>query len=578
LRVSRESIRTSVLIIGAGAAGLRTAIELAENKVDCLVVGKRRHGDAHTIMAAGGINSALGTHDAEDTWAIHAADTLREGHMVCDPRAVELLSRQSPERVLELLDWGCDFSLTDSGAIDQRYFGAQSFRRTCFAGDRTGEAILQTLVGRANQLEIRYLDDVLLNRLMKKDERVIGAAGFDVDSGKHVVISAGAVVIAAGGFTSIYSRGTSRMDENTGDAIALALQAGARLRDMEFVQFHPTGMVSPPHWSGRLVTEAVRGEGGRLFNARGERFMERYSPDQMELDARDVVARAIFSELREGRGTDAGGVLLDISHVESGHIRERLPKIVRRFADLGIDITREPMEVAPTAHYGMGGVEIDFETGETGVPGLYAVGEATAGVHGANRLGGNSLAETVVFGRIVGEAIAGGADRLDVHPLDEDAIFRHREDLERLAGAEGDHRVEDLTGELRQALWDHAGIIRSEDSLKQGLGVIASIRDRASRLAVSDPIGGPRHIHTQNLLFMLPVAEAVIRSALHRTESRGAHYRSDHPEESDDWLKTIIVTHVDGSPKLTTKAVPNPSAEVQAALDADHHLDYHHLE
>ncbi|MDQ3183387.1 MAG: FAD-dependent oxidoreductase, partial [Actinomycetota bacterium] len=287
-------VQTDVLIVGAGAAGLRAAIELAREGVDVLVLGKRRHGDAHTVWAAGGINASLGNLDPDDRWEIHAADTIGEGHFVNDPRAVEILAREAPERILELRDWGCPFSLTEDGELNQRYFGAQSFRRTCFAGDRTGEAILGTLVAKAKEEGVSYREDVYVTKLLKSGGRVNGAAGFDMQSGRRLLFGARAVVLAAGGYTSIYRRGSSRPDENNGDATALAYEAGAALKDMEFVQFHPTGMIEPEGMDGRLVTEAVRGEGGRLYNSEGERFMERYSPKHMELDARDVVARANY--------------------------------------------------------------------------------------------------------------------------------------------------------------------------------------------------------------------------------------------------------------------------------------------
>src|SRR6056297_3329644 len=317
-----DRIDISVLVIGAGAAGARSAITLAEQGVDdVLVIGKRNHGDAHTTWARGGINGALGTHDPEDNWAVHAADTLNEGHFLNDPEKVETVAKQMPDRLRELDEWGMEYSRTDDGEIDQRFFGAQSFRRTAFAGDHTGESMLNTLVDRAQELEIPYRENVMITKLLSDGEQVHGAVGCDMDSGRFVLFNTGSIVLAAGGYAAIYNRHTSRDDENNGDGPALALDAGASLMDMEFVQFHPTGMVGGRYgeeWDGRLVTEAVRGEGGRLFNADvsageasggpgeaaspgGERFMERYSPAQMELDARDVVARAIDREVREGR-------------------------------------------------------------------------------------------------------------------------------------------------------------------------------------------------------------------------------------------------------------------------------------
>ena len=572
-------IETDVLIVGAGAAGLRAAIELAREGVDVLVLGKRRHGDAHTVWAAGGINASLGNLDPDDRWEIHAADTIGEGHFVNDPRAVEILAREAPERILELHDWGCPFSLTQDGELNQRYFGAQSFRRTCFAGDRTGEAIMGTLVAKAKEEGVSYREDVYVTKLLKSGERVNGAAGFDMRSGRRLLFGARAVVLAAGGYTSIYRRGSSRPDENNGDAMALAYEAGAALKDMEFVQFHPTGMIEPEEMDGRLVTEAVRGEGGRLYNSEGERFMERYSPKHMELDARDVVARANYREIRNGRGTPDGAVLLDISHRDPGYIKDRLPNMYEQFMEQGVDITGEPMKVSPTAHYGMGGVEVDPRTGATAVDGLFAVGESAAGVHGANRLGGNSLAETVVFGKILGGHLAGALDDLPPAPLDWEATREHFAALGALADT-GDPESEDLIDELRGLVWDHAGIVRTGDGLREGIGKLRDLKGRVSKLRGSGtPADGRGLERVFNLRAMLVAAEAVMRGALAREESRGAHHREDFPEESDGWRKNILCARLDGdNMHLWTEPVGEVPAEIQRALDEDYSLDYHYLE
>ena len=555
---------------------------LARAGVEVLVLGKRRHGDAHTVWAAGGINASLGNLDPDDRWEIHAADTIGEGHFVNDPRAVETLAREAPGRILELRDWGCPFSLTDSGELNQRYFGAQSFRRTCFAGDRTGEAILGTLVDKAREAGVPYREDVYVTKLLKGGGRVNGAAGFDMRDGRRVVFGARAVVLAAGGYTSIYRRGSSRPDENNGDAMALAYEAGAALKDMEFVQFHPTGMIEPAEMDGRLVTEAVRGEGGRLFNAEGERFMERYSPEHMELDARDVVARANYREIRDGRGTPDGAVLLDISHRDPGYIKDRLPNMHEQFTGQGVDITREPMKVSPTAHYGMGGVEVDPRTGATTVGGLFAVGESAAGVHGANRLGGNSLAETVVFGKILGSHLADVLD--DLLPparLDEGAAREHFAALDSLAAGTGggEQDPEILIDELRDLVWDHAGIVRTGDGLREGLAKLKDLEERAGDLAIPDALPSRHSEHALNLRAMLVAAEAVMRGALAREESRGAHHRGDFPEESDGWRKHILCAGDEGDGMhLWTEPVAEVPAEIQKALDEDYSLDYHYLE
>ncbi|MEM0961665.1 MAG: FAD-dependent oxidoreductase, partial [Bacteroidota bacterium] len=571
-------ILQDVLVIGAGAAGLRAAIELQEAGRDVLVIGKRKHGDAHTVWAAGGINASLGSLDPDDRWDIHAADTLNEGHHINNAQAVELLARHSPERVRELDRWGADFSKTEDGKINQRYFGAQSFRRTCFKGDITGRAILEALVSQAKRLGIPYRQDTFITEILVNEEgRAVGAVGYDMNTGEPLVFHARAVILAAGGHTSVYTRSSSRPDENTGDAQALAYNAGAVLRDMEFVQFHPTGKLWPEEERGHLVTEAVRGEGGELFNSERERFMKRYSPKQMELDARDVVARANYAEIQAGRGTPNGGVWLDISHRDSDYIRDRLPRMVQEFADVGVDITEEPMEVAPTAHYAMGGVEIpDFDTCETDVPGLFAAGESVAGVHGANRLGGNSLAETVVFGQIVGAHLA---NRLpEASELPEGIVSEAIDRLEALAASEGEHTPEEIIDRLRTIMWDHCGIIRDEDNLIQGLAKLQELSRDAQSLNVQADKTDRRFENALNLGFMLTTCEAILKGALERTESRGAHFRSDYPDTVSGWRKNILVRRDDdGTMELSMATASDPTPSVQQALAEDHELDYHHL-
>jgi succinate dehydrogenase / fumarate reductase flavoprotein subunit len=581
-----ERIDVSVLVIGAGAAGARAAIELAERGVeDVLVLGKRNHGDAHTTWARGGVNGALGTHDPADSWAIHAADTLNEGHFLNDPEKVETVAKQMPERLRELDEWGMDFSRTDDGEIDQRFFGAQSFRRTAFAGDHTGESMLDTLVERAQELSIPYRENVMITTLLSEDGAVHGATGYDMDSGDPLLFNAGTVVLAAGGYAAVYNRHTSRDDENNGDGPALAYGAGAELMDMEFVQFHPTGMAvdeSDPEWepwSGRLVTEAVRGEGGRLFNSEGERFMERYSPDQMELDARDVVARAIAQEVAEGRGTDNGGVYLDISHRDRTFLEERLPRMYERFQDLGVDMASEPVEVAPTAHYGMGGVAVD-EYGETSVDGLFAIGETMAGVHGANRLGGNSLAETLAFGVVAGERIAervDGPGDIPEHLVESVAEPRFGA-LLALAGNDGDHEVADVFTGIQNLMWEHAGILRDEESLQDGLDELDQLREQATDMRVG-PMTSESFELALDVGFMLTTAEAVLRGALKRRESRGAHYRTDYPDSDPDSQENIYFERADlGGMRSHMEPVGEPSDAVRSALDEGHELDYHQLE
>jgi succinate dehydrogenase / fumarate reductase flavoprotein subunit len=553
--------QTDVLIIGAGAAGVRTAIELEQNGIDTLILGKRSHGDAHTTWARGGINASLGNLDQEDSWEIHAADTLEEGHFINDAEAVETVTKNMPDRIKELDEWGMDFSRTESGDINQRYFGAQSYRRTCFAGDHTGESLLNTLVDKAKQLDIPYQEDVYITELLTNETgRVVGAAGYDMDTKEELVYSAEYTVLAAGGYSGIYDRHTSRDDENNGDGVALAMDVGAEIMDIEFMQFHPTGMSGyGDEWEGRLVTEAVRGEGGRLYNTNQERFMEKYSPEQMELDARDVVARAIRTEIQEGRGTENDAVYLDISHRDREFIKNRLPRMYERFQSIDVDIAEEPMEVAPTTHYSMGGVKIDAQTGQTTVDGLYAAGETTAGVHGANRLGGNSLAETVAIGEQIGRHLA---DIGVIYNRDEIPETSRYDKLR----SDGEHDPGQLLERLRQIMQEHAGVVRSESSILEGL-------EKLFILPKSN-IGGSIELKS-NYLYSYRVAEILLMTALIRKESRGAHYREDYSEK-DTRLRCNLVW--DGDKIVSRSENLDISERVQSALDENHELDYHHLE
>lgn len=580
--VDYEHVSVPVLVIGAGAAGARTAIELAEHDVESLVIGKRDHGDAHTTWAAGGINAALGNLDPEDDWRIHAADTLKEGHSINDPEAVETVTEAMPARLRELDDWGMALDRTDNGQINQRYFGAQSFRRTAFVGDRTGEALLDTLIDRAQLLNVPYRENVLVTELLSDGDRVYGAVAVDLDTGQFVLFETAHVVLAAGGYSALYGRHSSRDDENTADGPALAYRAGADLLDLEFVQFHPTGMVGDRYgeeWDGRLVTEAVRGEGGRLYNTDNERFMERYSPDQMELDARDVVARAIANEIDEGRGTDNGGVYLDISHRDAEFVRNRLPRMYDRFQNLDVDVTEEPMEIAPTAHYSMGGVDIDWTTGRTAIDRLYAVGETTAGVHGANRLGGNSLAETVVMGRVVGRHIADQAIDTPTMP-DEMRAYAERamDSLMSFASSDGTVSPSALIADLRRVMDGHARILRDEETLQSGLEAVRDIGNRTAALDLEGDLTSEDFELAVDLSYILTVAEGILRGALRREESRGAHFRSDFPEAQDAWQRNLLYTRQNTGLSLRSRDVAQPSPEVRSAIDEGYELEYHHLE
>jgi succinate dehydrogenase / fumarate reductase flavoprotein subunit len=564
--VEERRTAATVLVIGTGAAGLRAAIELAERGVQVLCVGKRRRDDAHTVLASGGINAALATMDPEDSWQHHAADTLRESYWLADPRAVELLCREAPAAVEDLVRYGAQFAREDDGRLTQRYFGAHRFRRTCFAGDYTGREIQRALVGRATDAGVAIRDDVYVTRLLVHEGRVFGAYGFDVEDGSRWVIVADAVVLAAGGHTRIWRRSSSRRDENTGDAMRLAAEAGCRLRDMELVQFHPTGMVFPEESAGTLVTEAVRGEGGILRNAAGERFMERYDPERLELSTRDRVALANYTEIAEGRGTEHGGVLLDISHLDRELVLRRLPRMYRQLLDLAmLDITSTPIEVAPTAHYSMGGVWVDPETHATDVEGLYAVGECATGVHGANRLGGNSLAECVVFGRIVGAEAARWSAQLDVQARDHAAIAAAREEVDELLARRGEEFARPLQRAVRDLMSECGGVIRSEHGLREGLARLGEVATRAHDMEVRPDIAGYDDLaHAFDLHGSLLAARAMLDCALERRETRGAHNRIDFPDQ-DPGLQVNLLWAGEGT--VTRETIPQPSSEVAALAD-----------
>ncbi len=559
---------TSVLVIGTGAAGLRAAIELAERGVQVLCVGKRRRDDAHTVLAAGGINAALGTMHSEDSWEQHAADTLREGHWLGNRVSVEILCREAPTAIDDLVRWGARLAREEDGRLTQRFFGAHRWRRTCFAGDYTGREIQLTLGRRAAEVGVELRDDVYVTRLLVDGGRVFGAYGFDLDDGSRWLIVADAVVLAAGGHTRIWRRSSSRRDENTGDAMRLAAEAGCRLRDMELVQFHPTGMVYPEESAGTLVTEAVRGEGGILRNAAGERFMERYDPERLELSARDRVALANYTEIAEGRGTEHGGVLLDISHVGRELILSRLPRMYRQFVDLAmLDITQTPMEVAPTAHYSMGGVHVHPETHATDVEGLYAVGECATGVHGANRLGGNSLAECLVFGRIVGTEAARWSAELGVQVRDRGAIDAARDEVDALLCSRDEEYARPLQRAVRDLMSECCGVVRSERGLREGLGRLQEVAGRAERLEVRPDIAGYADLaHAFDLRGSLLAARATLECALERRETRGAHNRSDFPHE-DPELQVNLVWTLDGT--VTHDPLAPPSDVDFAAPDLE---------
>jgi len=533
-----ETHEHDVLIIGAGGAGLRAAIEGLAQGASVGVVCKSLLGKAHTVMAEGGIAASMGNVDAADNWRTHFRDTMRGGKFLNNWRMAQIHAQEAAERVRELEQWGALFDRTEDGRILQRAFGGHSFKRLCHVGDRTGLEMIRTLQDRGVQMGFDVYMECTVTRLLKDGDRIAGAFAYWRESGRFVIFKAKSIVLATGGIGKIYPV-TSNSWEYTGDGMALAYEAGADLLDMEFVQFHPTGMVWPPGVQGLLVTEAVRGEGGILRNKGGERFMEKYDPKRMELSTRDVVARAIYTEVKEGRGTEHGGAFLDISHKPAEYVKRKLPSMYHQFLELAdVDITKQPMEVGPTCHYMMGGVRVGAEGGETTVPGLFAAGEAAAGLHGANRLGGNSLSDLLVFGRRAGMAAAQHAKLAAAPTVDPDQIqLAEREMLGPFSRKDGENPYA-LHGELQETMQDLAGIFRDERDLSQALLDIQEMKERAGQLSISGSrMFNPGWHLCRDLKSMLTIAEAVTRSALARQESRGAHSRLDYPNYDPVWEK-----------------------------------------
>jgi succinate dehydrogenase / fumarate reductase flavoprotein subunit len=559
-----------VLIVGAGGAGLRAAIEALAKGARVGVVCKSLLGKAHTVMAEGGIAAAMANVDAADDWRTHFRDTMRGGKFLNNWRMAQMHAQEAPDRVRELEQWGALFDRTTDGEILQRAFGGHTFKRLCHVGDRTGLEMIRTLQDRGVHMGIDVYMECAITRLLKDGDRVAGAMGYWRETGRFVVFKANSVVIATGGIGKAWSI-TSNSWEYTGDGMALAYDAGAELMDMEFVQFHPTGMVWPPGVQGILVTEAVRGEGGVLRNKNGERFMERYDPEKMELSTRDVVARAIYTEAKEGRGTEHGGAYLDISHKPADYVKKKLPSMYHQFRELAdVDITKEPMEVGPTCHYMMGGIRVDAETAAATVPGLFAAGEAAAGLHGANRLGGNSLSDLLVFGRRAGLAAAehaGKAGSVNIGPqqIEEDS----REMLEPFARSEGEspYRIHET---LQEVMQNYVGIFRNEEDLKKGISEIQELKERASRLRVEGSrLFNPGWHLARDLKSMLTVSEAVAISALERQESRGAHSRIDYPNYDDRWGKQNNIVARDGDKmSLFQRAIPEMPPELRQILES----------
>ena len=548
MSIAEQQIATSVLVIGTGGGGLRAAIELAEQGVEVLALGKRPRSDAHTSLAAGGINAALATMDPEDTWQQHAADTLQESYLLANPITVRIVTEGAARGIADLESYGMPFAREADGRISQRFFGAHTYRRTAFAGDYTGLEIQRTLINRAVQLGVPILDTVYVTRILVRDNAVFGAYGFDLTTGRRYVIHADAVILAAGGHTRIWRRTSSRRDENTGDSFRLAVLAGGRIRDPELVQFHPSGLIEPENAAGTLVSEAARGEGGQLRNALGERFMTRYDAERMELSTRDRVALAEYTEIKEGRGTPNGGVWLDVSHLPRETIMRRLPRVYQTLLELQmLDITKQPIEIAPTAHYSMGGVWVRPEDHGTGIDGLYAIGEAASGLHGANRLGGNSLIELLVFGRIVAEEAAKYSIGRQSQQRSAEAVADARAEVDALLASDGPENVRALQRALRDTMTARAGVVRDETGLLAGLSELADIEDRMTRIGVHPDIAGFQDLaHAFDLKASAMAARATLDAALERRESRGCHNRSDYPDR-DESLQVNLVWSGPGS-------------------------------
>jgi succinate dehydrogenase / fumarate reductase flavoprotein subunit len=563
--MSAESYIThecDVLVIGAGGSGMRAAIAAAEAGCSTIVITKSLLGKAHTVMAEGGIAAGLGNLDDADGWEVHFADTMLGGQLVNNWRMVELYAHEVIDRVYELERWGGLFDRTDGGLIMQRPFGAHSYRRLAHVGDRTGLELIRTCQDKlVHTAGAECLMEYTLTRLLKNGDRVVGAMGYNRNDGKFVVIKAGATILASGGWGRMY-RYTSNSWEGTGDGAAMAYDAGADLLDMEFVQFHPTGMIWPPGARGILVTEAVRGEGGMLFNSEHRRFMLDYDPVKKDLSSRDVVARSIYKEVQAGRGSPHGGAFLDITHRGADYILRKLPSMYEQFHALAsVDITKEPMEVGPTIHYTMGGIRVDAETSATTVPGLYAAGESAGGLHGANRLGGNSLGDILVFGRRAGVAAAEFA-RTEGQQRDVDERDVEAEQTALLDPLDSSHGWTDrenpyhLHEALQAAMQDDAGIGRSDASLQRALSAILELRGRTKRMrVVGRRVLNPGWHTCRDVTFMLTVSEAIVRSALHRQESRGSQWRFDFLEQDARQGQVNYVTRRHGD-SMTVEAVP----------------------
>ena len=600
--VDHQAVEHDVLVIGAGGAGLRAAIEAAASGVSVGLVCKSLLGKAHTVMAEGGVAAALGNVDDRDNWRVHFADTMRGGQYVNNWRMAELHAKEAPARVNELEAWGALFDRTKDGRILQRNFGGHRYPRLAHVGDRTGLEMIRTLQDHGIHRGIDVHMEVTVLTLLKDGGRVSGAFCYDRERGRFRLFKAKAIVLATGGIGRAYKI-TSNSWEYTGDGHSLAYHAGAQLQDMEFVQFHPTGMIWPPSVRGILVTEGVRGEGGVLRNSEGRRFMFDDIPENYrnqtadneeegwrytqgdkdarrppELLTRDHVARSIVTQVKAGKGSPHGGVFLDISWIKDKlpnapeHIRRKLPSMYHQFMQLAnIDITTTPMEIGPTTHYVMGGIRVDGDTQQSTLPGLFAAGECAAGLHGANRLGGNSLSDLLVFGKRAGEYAAKFAREHGVVHIDAEAVNIAAQEalapFDRAGSADGPYQVQDT---LQETMQDLVGIVRTQGEMERALGQIAKLKDQATRVAVRGNREYNPGWHTAlDLKHLLTVSEAVARCAIERKESRGGHFRDDYPDKKPELATfNFVVSKGDrGEMKIDRAPIPPMPPELKAVIE-----------